>query len=56
MDNANNIEKSNNSSFEDLSNLNENELKEAAGEKPVPAEEVIDVIGNGKLLKKVIKR
>lgn len=63
-----NIEKSNNSSFEDLSNLNENELKEAsehaaaAEEKAEPststaaavADDLLDIIGNGQLTKKVL--
>lgn len=49
------IEKSNNSSFEDLSNLNENELKESA--EPAASQskndELLDIIGNGQLTKKV---
>lgn len=54
-----NIEKSNNSSFEDLSNLNENELRdEITPNKDIDetnkSQEVMDIIGNGQLLKKVI--
>lgn len=49
------IEISNNSSFEDLSNLNENELKESA--EPAASQskndELLDIIGNGQLTKKV---
>lgn len=50
------IEKSNNSSFEDLSNLNENELKESVAEPAASQsknDELLDIIGNGQLTKKV---
>lgn len=49
------IEKSNNSSFEDLSNLNENELKESAetAASQSKTDELLDIIGNGQLTKKV---
>ncbi|CAD7091956.1 unnamed protein product [Hermetia illucens] len=59
-------EKSSNSSFEDLSNLNEVETKITEGKERSDSmagadssasaeEEVLDIIGNGQLLKKVIK-
>lgn len=44
-------EKSNNSSFEDLSNLNDNELKEQTAD--TKSEDVLDIIGNGQITKKV---
>lgn len=45
-------EKSSNSSFEDLSNLNETELNapEAEAKKE---DEIVDILGNGQLTKKV---
>lgn len=49
-------EKSNNSSFEDLSNLNENELKESSSDAQKSEEkidDVLDIIGNGQITKKV---
>lgn len=62
-----NIEKSNSSSFEDLSNLNENELKDmpSGGDgaddgkdqttttTEKKQDELLDIIGNGQLTKKV---
>lgn len=59
-------EKSSNSSFEDLSNLNEVETKITEGKERSDSmagadssasaeDEVLDIIGNGQLLKKVIK-
>lgn len=47
-------EKSNNSSFEDLSNLNDNELKEESAD--TKSEDVLDIIGNGQITKKVCER
>lgn len=48
-------EKSNNSSFEDLSNLNENELKETSDpqKSDEKIDDVLDIIGNGQITKKV---
>lgn len=52
-----NKEQSNSSSFEDLSNENGNETEPSSNDKPTSAEtsepEIIDVIGNGQLTKKV---
>lgn len=56
-------EKSSNSSFEDLSNLNEAEMKqmkdEVAKESKVQNEidnRIVDVLGNGQLIKKTLKK
>lgn len=54
-------EKSSNSSFEDLSNLNDADMKtttttESDNSKSNKDDEVLDVIGNGQLLKKIIKK
>lgn len=59
-------EKSSNSSFEDLSTLNENELKEAQQSmdnanssksvEDTPKEEDLDILGNGQLTKRVSHR
>lgn len=55
-----NIEKSNSSSFEDLSNLNENDLKDMSAGTADPdtttttkTDDILDIIGNGQLTKKV---
>lgn len=45
-------EKSSNSSFEDLSNLNETELNSPEAEAK-KEDEVVDILGNGQLTKKV---
>lgn len=55
-------EKSSNSSFEDLSNLNENETQggESTTAEPTKAatagDEILDIIGNGQLTKKVLTK
>ena len=55
-------EKSSSSSFEDLANLNENEknelekLSKEADNVKEPEEEIMDILGNGQLLKKVIRK
>lgn len=53
-------EKSSNSSFEDLSNLNENELKvnnsNSLSEKESIQDDIIDILGNGQLTKRVIHK
>lgn len=46
-------EKSSNSSFEDLSNLNETELNEAKKDEVPKEDEIVDILGNGQLTKKV---
>lgn len=46
-------EKSSNSSFEDLSNLNETELNDAKKDEVPKEDEVVDILGNGQLTKKV---
>lgn len=46
-------EKSSNSSFEDLSNLNEAELNPPEAEVKKAEDEIVDVLGNGQLTKKV---
>lgn len=50
-------EKSSSSSFEDLSNINEQERAEmnSSAESSTKKEEYMDILGNGTLLKKVIK-
>lgn len=52
-----NTEKSSNSSFEDLTNLNENENTDniTSDEIKKDEDEILDVIGNGQLTKKIIK-
>lgn len=53
-------EKSSNSSFEDLSNLNEAEMKqmkeELADEPKIDPHRVVDLLGNGQLIKKTLKK
>ncbi|XP_055837702.1 peptidyl-prolyl cis-trans isomerase FKBP8 [Episyrphus balteatus] len=53
-------EKSSNSSFEDLSNLNEAEMKQmkeevAADEPKIDPYRIVDLLGNGQLIKKTLK-
>ncbi|XP_055919667.1 peptidyl-prolyl cis-trans isomerase FKBP8 [Eupeodes corollae] len=51
-------EKSSNSSFEDLSNLNEAEMKQMKEEVEPKIDEhrVVDLLGNGQLIKKTLKK
>ena len=52
-----NAEKSNNSSFEDLSNLNDGDIiPQTTADDKKPTDDIIDIIGNGQLTKRIIQK